>query len=225
MSDAGTHAPEDPFDDVARRFDERAASYDESEFHRALAAEVVRFAGRGDPGAFASGIHRVLDVATGTGLVLRAVPASEGDAGEASLELTGVDISAGMLEVARGELPGATLLQADATGALPFADASFDLVTCVTGLHLMADPADALRGWRRLLAPGGRVVVAAFRTDVERRHQHGTHDHLHARTGTPEALARVAADAGYAVVREQTWVTGDPPETCLLAELRPIMAG
>lgn len=213
---------DETIDDLARQFDARAEQYDESAFHRALADEVASFAG-------AAGVSSVLDVATGTGLVLRSLPR------EASRRLVGVDISAGMLGVAAAHLPGAHLLKVDASAALPFDDGSFDLITCVTALHLMSSPTDALRGWRRLLSPGGRVVVAVFRTDTAddvpevleairdgaRRRPHGTHSSMHERTGTPAVLAAIADDAGYTMTRSQTWVHREPLEMCLIAELAP----
>lgn len=208
--------------DIARQFDLRAPEYDESAFHRELAVETIRFAG-------AHGARSVLDVATGTGLVLRAFAPDSVD------RLVGIDVSNGMLEVARAHLPHAELLRADAMGPLPFADGAFDLITCVTALHLLPDPSDALREWRRLLARGGRVVVAVFRTgdlsDVpeveeaahsgEVRHPHGSHPLRHERTGTLEALSSIASDAGLRLVRHETWVRRDPLEVCLLAELVP----
>ncbi|MGO7983972.1 class I SAM-dependent methyltransferase, partial [Rhizobium johnstonii] len=84
------------------------------------------------------GVHDVLDVATGTGLVLRALRQ------DAGLTLYGVDISEGMLAVARRELPDGRVLAAEATD-LPFTDAQFDLVTCVTALQLIPDADAALR--------------------------------------------------------------------------------
>ncbi|WP_429608163.1 hypothetical protein [Staphylococcus aureus] len=51
---------------VRARFDGRAAEYDESAMHRELAAAVAAFADL-------DGVRDVLDVATGTGLVLRAL--------------------------------------------------------------------------------------------------------------------------------------------------------
>ena len=43
--------------------------------------------------------------------------------------------------------------------ALPYADASFDLVVCQHGLQFFPDRVAALREMRRVLAPGGRVLV------------------------------------------------------------------
>ena len=151
---------------VRARFDGRAAEYDDSAMHRGLAAAVAEFALDGDgdgdrdrDGAGGDGVHDVhdvLDVGTGTGLVLRAL--RDRDAG---LHLTGIDLSGGMLEVARAALPDAELVEGDAT-ALPFADAAFDLVTCATSLHLFPDAASALAEWVRVLRPGGRAVTATF---------------------------------------------------------------
>ena len=42
---------------------------------------------------------------------------------------------------------------------LPFADASFDLVTCRVALHHFPDPEKAIRSWARTLKPGGKLVL------------------------------------------------------------------
>ncbi len=102
----------------------------------------------------------ILDVATGTGDLAfelrRQAPAAA---------ITGLDFSAGMLELARakGQKAGADIqfVQGDAQN-LPFPDASFDLVTIAYGLRNLADPAAGLREFRRVLRPGGRLVVLEF---------------------------------------------------------------
>ena len=136
-------------DEIGRTFDERAAGYDDDEMHsgmhRNLADAVAAFADL-------SRVGSVLDVATGTGLLLRAL--------EPGPRLVGVDLSDGMLAVARRALPTATFVRADAT-ALPFPDASFDLVTCVAALRFF-DAATAFAEWRRVLAPHGAIVVTAW---------------------------------------------------------------
>jgi ubiquinone/menaquinone biosynthesis C-methylase UbiE len=143
-------AEQETSEQLAARFDARAATYDESEMHRLLASSVAEFVD-------IAGVRDVLDAATGTGLILRVLRPRLGD----DARFTGVDLSRGMLEIARGRTPGATFVEGDAT-RLPFADSSFDLITCVTGIHLMPDAVTALREWARVLRPRGRMVIATF---------------------------------------------------------------
>jgi len=210
-------------DTIAARFDGRAPRYDESALHVALAAAAARLAAEGLAGD--DGLPRVLDVATGTGLVLRAL-AERGALPESPTPgaVVGLDASAGMLGVARTHLTGVTWAQGDAQ-RLPFDDGAFDLVTCVTGLHLMADPAAALAEWRRVLAHGGRVVVATFASDAPAGVPRDADD-PHARVGTPELLAGLADAAGLRVRRSERWehvVDGadEADDVCLLTELVP----
>ncbi|WP_370962040.1 class I SAM-dependent methyltransferase [Amycolatopsis sp. cg9] len=95
----------------------------------------------------------VLEVAVGTGLNLPHYPAG--------VRLTGLDLSEGMLEVARAREPArpATLRQGDAE-ALPFENASFDTVVCTFGLCAIPDPATAVAEMLRVLRPGGRLILA-----------------------------------------------------------------
>ncbi|RSD20896.1 class I SAM-dependent methyltransferase [Amycolatopsis eburnea] len=95
----------------------------------------------------------VLEVAVGTGLNLPRYPAG--------VTLTGLDLSEGMLEVARTREPArpVTLRQGDAQ-ALPFEDASFDTVVCTFGLCAIPDPATAVAEMARVLRPGGRLILA-----------------------------------------------------------------
>ncbi|MVN85889.1 methyltransferase domain-containing protein [Deinococcus sp. HMF7620] len=131
----------------AQQFDALAATYDEVGF-LALAARLTATAAQVRPG------EAVLDVMTGTGTVLAALGQHDGP-------LVGTDLSAGMLEVARRRVPGATFVQADAA-ALPFPAATFDTVICAAGLFFMPDMAGAVREWARVLRPGGRLVISAF---------------------------------------------------------------
>jgi ubiquinone/menaquinone biosynthesis C-methylase UbiE len=101
--------------------------------------------------------EQVLDVACGTGIVARLAAAHVGPAGV----ITGLDINPGMLAVARSATPNAVTIEwheasADAT-SLP--DDSYDAVLCQMGLQFFPDKVAALREMRRMLAPGGRVVV------------------------------------------------------------------
>ncbi|GAA2013802.1 class I SAM-dependent methyltransferase [Microbacterium ulmi] len=198
---------------IREAFDERAEAYDESAMHRALASEAAAF-------AELATVRTVLDVATGTGLVLRALAERR-----PQLRMTGVDVSAGMLAVARRALPSAEWVQADAV-ALPAADGSVDLVTCATALHIIVDTDAAISEWARVLAPGGRVVTATFaQGDHEPGHVHAqTHDRaapryprVHGPFASPEALARTVAGAGFAVSRHALWSYAD--DHVLIAEL------
>ena len=90
-----------------------------------------------------------LDVGCGTGALAARLAA-------AGYAMTGIDPSAGMLEVLRARAPAVEALQASGT-ALPFADGSFDLVLSVATLHHVADPGDV----RRTLAEMVRVARPA----------------------------------------------------------------
>lgn len=106
------------------------------------------------------GAPRVLDVATGTGKLAfalkRACPACS---------VLGVDFAEPMLAVARSAAARAGLdvrfERADGT-ALPYPDSSFDAVTIAYGLRNFADPDAGLEEFRRVLRPGGRLVVLEF---------------------------------------------------------------
>ena len=132
--------------DVGARFNARAETYDDSAAHRWQAAFAVRVAGIGEADA-------VPDVATGTGLALRA-------AGPAAPDVlrVGVDVADDLLAVARAELPAARFVHADAAD-LPLRAASVDVVLCVAALPYFPDPVAAAVEWRRVLRPTGRVVV------------------------------------------------------------------
>jgi demethylmenaquinone methyltransferase/2-methoxy-6-polyprenyl-1,4-benzoquinol methylase len=111
----------------------------------------------------------VLDVACGTGDLTQAFA----HAGAGSV--TGLDFTAEMLEIAREKArkllsreptarAGSRLLafvQGDALN-LPFADQSFDIVSIAWGIRNVADPARALREFRRVLRAGGRLCILEF---------------------------------------------------------------
>ncbi len=101
----------------------------------------------------------VLDLGCGTGQLLRRIGRDH-----PGTRLIGTDFSSGMLAEARGRVPtGAALAQADSM-RLPLADNSVDVVTCIESFHWYRNQAAAAREIRRVLTPGGRLMIASIST-------------------------------------------------------------
>ena len=143
----------------------------------------------------------VLEIAVGTGRNLRHYPDG--------VRLTGIELSQGMLELARREAaevrPDADLRVGDAQ-ALEFDDESFETVTCTLSLCTIPDDRRAVAEMWRVLRPGGRLLllehvrspllaVRAGQRVLEPLFLRLEHDHL-----TREPLDHVRA-AGFAVER------------------------
>jgi ubiquinone/menaquinone biosynthesis C-methylase UbiE len=97
-----------------------------------------------------------LDVACGPGLVVCAFAPKV-------LRATGIDITHAMLEQARRlqverGLQNVTWAEGDVR-RLPYADATFTVVTCRYAFHHFADPAAVLSEMRRVMRPGGTIMV------------------------------------------------------------------
>lgn len=104
--------------------------------------------------------ERVLDVACGASVVAR-LAATRVGAGR----VTGLDLNAGMLAVARSlpAIDGAQIeWRVGSALAPPFPDATFDLAFCQFGLMFFADRPAALREMRRVLTPGGRLALNVY---------------------------------------------------------------
>ena len=95
---------------------------------------------------------RILDVAVGTGLVAREAVRIVGDAGS----VVGVDPSAGMM--AASAPAGSSLVRGRAE-ALPFAHQAFDFLSLGFALRHVDDLESVFREFRRVLKPGGRLLV------------------------------------------------------------------
>ena len=110
---------------------------------------------------------RALDIAGGTGDLAAGLARQVGRTGLVVL----ADINARMLEHGRDRLIDRALTaapvyaQADAE-RLPFADGVFDCVTIGFGLRNVTDKAAALASMRRVLKPGGQLMVLEFSTPV-----------------------------------------------------------
>ncbi len=145
---------------VAGVFDSVASKYDimndvmSGGMHRIWKASAIRQA------AVRPGM-RVLDIAGGTGDLARKFMDLTGPRGEVWL----TDINESMLTVGRdrltneGRLPRVALCDAE---KLPFPDDYFDRVTVAFGLRNMTHKDVALAEMRRVVKPGGRVLVLEF---------------------------------------------------------------
>jgi ubiquinone/menaquinone biosynthesis C-methylase UbiE len=103
----------------------------------------------------------VLDVACGTGIVARLAAEPVGAQGA----VVGLDLNTAMLAVARAlpPPPGAPISWTEASVlAMPFPDATFDVVLCQLGLQFFPDRPQALQEMRRVLVPSGRVLLSVF---------------------------------------------------------------
>lgn len=100
----------------------------------------------------------VADIGCGTGLYT-------GELLAAGARVTALDISPEMLAIAAEKTKAygdaVDFLTGDAA-ALPFADASFDLVSSITAMEFFSEPRACLQEMYRVVKPGGRLVVATL---------------------------------------------------------------
>ena len=151
-------------------FDKWALSYDRSWINpfvfdpsrRACVEEILRWQ-RGRKAK----TYTVLDVGCGTGRLLARLAADEN-----ATQLVGLDYSPVMVEkfaekIAASPAPDRlTAVHADSE-RLPFADASFDILTCCNSFHHYPNQAAVLAEFRRVLRPRGRMIlIDGFRDNV-----------------------------------------------------------
>jgi len=142
------------FEELPARYDELGAAlsfFQDPRWRRVMVASVG-----------AEPDERVLDVATGTGLVAQALVERYG------CQVVGLDQSAPMLTRAHAKLLAepslagrVELVEAEAE-ALPFGDAEFDHLTFTYLLRYVDDPAATLRELARVVRPGGRLACLEF---------------------------------------------------------------
>lgn len=142
MPDEPTTRIQTLYDDHARRYDAQISVFDRTLF------------GGGREWVCSQARGSVLEIAVGTGRNLAHYPRE--------VELTGIELSPAMLEIARSraaELGRAADLRLGDAQALEFPDGSFDTVTCTLALCTIPDERAAVAELRRVLRPGGRLLL------------------------------------------------------------------
>jgi demethylmenaquinone methyltransferase / 2-methoxy-6-polyprenyl-1,4-benzoquinol methylase len=135
--------------------------------------------------------QRLLDVATGTGMVAAALARKGAD-------VTALDQSAAMLAIARARHDtGITFVEGEAE-RLPFADASFDGLTFTYLLRYVDDPQATLKELARVIKPGGRIGMVEF--GVPQNPTLRALWRAHTRAGLP-LIGRAVSPAWYEVGR------------------------
>jgi demethylmenaquinone methyltransferase / 2-methoxy-6-polyprenyl-1,4-benzoquinol methylase len=134
------------FDGVAKRYDivNDILSLGRTKAWRSAATKVI---------APTSGM-KILDLAAGTG-------SSSEPLAKAGADVTAADFSEGMIAAGRKARPHLNFVKADALN-LTFPDNTFDLLTISFGLRNTENTAKALAEARRVVKPGGRLVVVEF---------------------------------------------------------------
>jgi demethylmenaquinone methyltransferase / 2-methoxy-6-polyprenyl-1,4-benzoquinol methylase len=147
-------------DQVAQMFDNISGNYDFLNHFLSMGIDkgwrkkVVRMADENKP-------KTILDVATGTADLAIALAALKPE------KITGIDISAGMLRVGDSKIQKKelnnmiTLIQGDSE-ALPFDDATYDLVTVAFGVRNFEHLEKGLSEIFRVIKPGGKLLVLEF---------------------------------------------------------------
>lgn len=147
-------------DEIRAYWSDRAVTFDHSASHRIEDRHgipewyrLVRAALNLGPDDALAGT-KALDIACGTGEISRVLTSLGAD-------VTAVDFSEAMLDIARRKLRGASWqgILADAEALHPLADDSFDLAVTRHLAWTLTDPPAAYAEWRRVLKPGGRLLI------------------------------------------------------------------
>ena len=110
--------------------------------------------------------NKVLDIATGTGVVALAAAQCLNNRGS----VQAIDLSENMIHQAQTKLQTAGIdnvnFQVMDAENLEFKSNTFDVITCSYGLFFMPDMSAALKSWLRVLKPGGKIIFSSFATSA-----------------------------------------------------------
>lgn len=154
---------------------------------------------------------RLLDIGCGTGVLLEAVRRHQPDA-----VLAGIDISPGMIEMARKKLGSDAELTVADVEWMPFETASFDVVVSTSSFHYWPSPSIGLAEARRILRPGGRLVITDWCSDYPACRVYDLlrrlFDPIYRRAYSARECAHLLTAAGYQLERldryHVTWFWG-----------------
>ena len=145
---------------------------------------------------------RVLDVATGTGHLSRALASRV--AHVTAVDLTPEMLDEGRRQAAKDGIGNVTFEEGDAE-RLPYVDGTFDLVTTRLSFHHFVDPGPALGEMVRVCRPGGRVAVIDLLSpnDVALAERYNGYERLrdpsHVRALTRDELTQIIERAGLTI--------------------------
>ncbi|MYW46134.1 class I SAM-dependent methyltransferase [Streptomyces sp. SID161] len=156
--------------------------------------------------------ERALDLGCGRGAALFALAEAVGPGGRA----TGIDLAAGMVEATRAEARARGLEQTDVAlmdaAAPELPHGAYDVAAASFVIFFLPGPLAALRAWRELLVPGGRLGLSTFQDHASGWLDEVFQDFLPAspfRAASPfdtdEGVERLVRAAGYDAVRSTTF--------------------
>jgi SAM-dependent methyltransferase len=154
--------------------------------------------------------ERVLDLGCGAGRFVAALR-------DAGADPVGIELAEGALARARRTAPGADLRLVEPDGSLPLAHGEIDLVWCSEVLEHVADTIAFVTEIRRVLRPGGRLLLTVpdhgrvKRITLAVADYDAHYDPLgeHLRFYTRRSLTRVLEATGFSAIRLST--LGGPP--------------
>lgn len=177
-------------------FDRQASVYDSMRFGRHarwLAPDALAEFERLRP-------ESLLDVGCGTGALLEAFLKAR-----PAVRLYGIDLSPEMITMAHRRLGDAGNITVADAETLPLPDAFVDAVTCVDSFHHYPHPDAVLLEIRRVIRPGGSLILAEWRMPAPLRHLMNSFIHRlpegDVRVYSHAELCRLTTAAGFSELR------------------------